>query len=961
MLDLRKNIHGFVFNEKKYVEEIKSDVYIGTHEKSGAKIMYVASDDDNKVFSISFKTVPEDDTGVMHILEHSVLNGSDKYPVREPFVELLKSSMQTFLNAMTYPDKTMYPVASCNEKDFENLMDVYLDAVFHPAIYNKKEIFLQEGWHYEGGEDECFRGVVYNEMKGEMSSEDSILTETLQNTLFPDVCYSRNSGGDPKAIPSLTYEKFIETHKKFYHPENSYIYLYGNMDIEEKLRLMDEGYLNSYERINSDIKVGLQPDRGFLYKAERYDSEEGDNVATHYAFGYKAAEFSDHEKLMAVSILLDCIASNNESPLKKALLDKKVCEEVFTYLDDQLISPYVCLALKRCENQDEKVKAAVEEIVRDIVSKGIDKEVLKANINRYEFKMREADFGNMPAGLIYCTQAMASWLYGGDPTILLSYEKEFESIRKKAQEDYFERLLEEIFLNSKHSAMVKIVPDANYGKEKEESEKARVKAYREKIGEEGAEKAEKELEMLKAMQNMTDSEENLAKIPVLDLEYIPKESEKLPFERLEYEKSEVFYHNIETKKILYMTLYFDLGAYDEKRLTECSLAARFLGRLATENKSAGEVINQIKINLGSFSASVDTYAPIDRRENIGVKLRVSFSALENNIDNAFALVGEIITGTRFDDVEEIKKMLLQEKLGRENWMTRNGHSLALRRAMSYFSGEDELNQRLNGIDYYFYIKELSENVSASCSDSLCTAVGNAVNKNNVIYSITGDESIKKLALEKLDMLSLPQGEKLDGVQKIECSVKNEGFGVPTDVCFVAKAANTSMADMSVTGSMFVLSHILTYDYLWNNIRAKGGAYGTGCTVNLFGDVGLYSYRDPNLKNTVDAFDKTYEYLENFDAEEREMTKYIVGAVASGDRPKSPVVKAMRADGDYFSNISHSLRNRIRKEMLETTREDIRKLSPLLKALMEKDILCVVSSKARIEKDSDLFKNIVTIK
>lgn len=961
MLNLNQIIHGFVFKEKKYVEEIKSYVYIGEHAKSGARIMYVAADDVNKVFSISFKTVPEDDTGVMHILEHSVLNGSDKYPVREPFVELLKSSMQTFLNAMTYPDKTMYPVASCNEKDFENLMDVYLDAVFHPAIYNKKEIFLQEGWHYEGGERECFRGVVYNEMKGEMSSEDSVLTETLQNTMFPDVCYSKNSGGDPKAIPSLTYEQFIKTHKKFYHPENSYIYLYGNMDIEEKLRLMDEGYLNAYDRINADIKVGLQPDRGFLYKEERYDSNESDSVATHYAFGYKAARFTDHEKLMAINILLDSIASSNESPLKKALLDKKICEEVFTYLDDQLISPYVCVALKRCANDDEKVKAALNEIVKDIVTKGIDKEIIEANINRTEFKMREADFGNMPSGLIYCTWAMASWLYGGDPTLLLTYEKELKSLREKLKGDYFERLLEELFLNSPHSAMVKIVPDPNFAKEKAEKEKERVIAYREKIGEEGLKKAAEEFESLKKMQNSIDTAENLNTIPVLDLKYISPENEKIPFEIRDKNGVKILYHNIDTKKILYAMMYFDMGNLSKEELSYASLAAKLIGRLATKNKTAAEVINKIKLNLGSFGVSLGTYAPIDNQKSVSVKLRVSFSALEDNIKNAMELVGELIGETNFENEGEIKKMLLQEKMGLENSFARNGHSVALRRASSYFSPEDAISQYISGIDYYFFIKSIADNFTGETIEKLKGALLKAVNCDNLVLSVTGDEAIFAETVKNVSALNLKGGEKSAAVFNCEPEVKNEGVKVPTDVCFVAKAANVKMEGGRPNGSMFVLAHILTYDYLWNTIRAKGGAYGTGFVINLSGDVGIYSYRDPNLKDTIAAFDKTHEYLAEFCANEREMTKYIVGAVAAADKPKSPFVKALRSDGDYFGHITEELRNSIRREMLNTTAEDIRNLAPMLKVLMEKNLLCVVSGSARIEKNAALFKNQITIK
>ncbi|MGM9551043.1 MAG: insulinase family protein [Clostridia bacterium] len=961
MLVLNEPVYGFIFDRKEYVEEIQSDVYIGKHIKSGARIMYVASEDENKVFSISFKTVPENDTGVMHILEHSVLNGSDKYPVREPFVELLKSSMQTFLNAMTYPDKTMYPVASCNEKDFENLMDVYLDAVFHPAIYNKKEIFLQEGWHYEGGENECFRGVVYNEMKGEMSSEDSVLTELLQNTIFPDVCYAKNSGGAPEAIPNLTYEEFIKTHKKFYHPENSYIYLYGKMDIEEKLRLIDEGYLNKYDRINADIKIGIQQDKGLLENYGKYDSDEDEKVATHYAMGFKAAEFTDNEKLLAIDILLNIVASNNEAPLKKALLDRGICEDMWAYLDDQLISPYVCVAMKRCDNDDEKIKTAFYEIVSDILKKGIDKELIEANINQTEFKLREAEFGGQPQGLIYCTWVMASWLYGGDPTARLTYEKELKSIREKAKGDYFEKLLEELFLKSTHSAFVKIVPDKNYGELKAEKERERVAAYREKIGEEGLLKAKEEFESLQRMQNAVDSPEALKTIPVLDLKYINPETEDIPMvERCEKDTN-ILYHPITTKKILYGRMFFDAGNLNIEDLTYAALAVRLIGRLGTDKLTATEVINRIKIELGAFGAGVDIFTPVDNPGKVSAKVRVSFSALEDNIENAVSLVGELINNTDFTNVGEIKKMLLQEKMNLENSMIRSGHSAALVRSMSYFSKEAALSQKLSGVDYYFFIKELCQSFALKTVEKMTTALRKVINKDNLVLSITGDEGIYKKTIENIEKFNLPCGEKSNGYFNIECEVKNEGVIIPTDVAYVAKSANVKMADKKVNGSMFVLSHILTYDYLWNTIRAKGGAYGTGFTVNLSGDMGVYSYRDPNLKATVTAFDKINEYLREFNPDEREMTKYIIGAVAATDKPKSPNTKGARSDSDYFTHITKDMRNSIRRQMLETKVCDIRDMAETLKTLMDKNMVCVFSSKSKIEENGDLFKNKITIK
>ncbi len=964
MIEIGQTYHGFYFKEKTRVPELNADVYIAKHQKSGARLMYVACEDENKVFSIAFKTVPENDTGVMHILEHSVLNGSDRYPSREPFVELLKGSMQTFLNAMTYPDKTMYPVASCNEKDFENLMAVYLDAVFCPAIYHKKEIFLQEGWHYEpaeNGKDECFRGVVYNEMKGEMSNEDSILTEHLQNTMFPDVCYSKNSGGAPEAIPSLSYEEFIETHKKFYHPENSYIYLYGNMDVLSKLRYMDEEYLSKYDRINADIKVGFQPERGVMRFTGKYDSAESPEKATHYALGYMAGSYEDREKILAVSILIDALSSSNEAPFKKEILKRGIADESWMYIDNSLITPYVAVGLKRCADDDERITGSVSEILQSIAENGIGADILEASLNQTEFRLREADFGNMPAGLVYCDRAMSSWLYGGDPTLYLFYEDALKSIREKASEGYFENLIKEIFLDTRHSAIVKILPDPSFTEEKAKAEKARTAAYREALGEEGVKKAAEELNLLRKAQNAEDSKEALMTIPVLDPSDVSPTIEKIPSEDRSLGSSSVRYHNIDTKKILYATLFFDLGKLPIDSLPYASLAARLMGSVGAGDKSAAEVINALKMKTGSFTSGVVGYEPVDNSGHVSVKLAVTFSALENNIKDAMALVGEVIRDSRFDDIAEITKMLVQEKLGRELWMERNGHQAALGRVMSYFSPGDAVGQKISGIDYYLFIKELSQSFDENASKKLADVLTSSVNEDNLLISVTGDEEIYKLVSESISLLGLPRGEKSEDTFYIKPEVKNEGIAIASDVSFVAKGANLKDLGVSVNGSFYVLSHILSYDYLWNTIRAKGGAYGAGCSVNLSGDVGFYSYRDPNLRDTFAAYDKTTEYLKNFNPDEREMTKYIIGAAAASLKPKSPAQKAVRSDGDYFTGVSHELREKIHGEMLKTTPEDIRAAAEAFDKLLKENMVCAFSSKGKLENNKDLFKSVWSVK
>ncbi|MCD8048621.1 MAG: insulinase family protein [Clostridia bacterium] len=964
MIELGQIYHGFLFKEKTRVPELNADVYIAKHQKSGARLMYVDCSDENKVFSIAFKTVPEDDTGVMHILEHSVLNGSDRYPAREPFVELLKSSMQTFLNAMTYPDKTMYPIASCNEKDFENLMAVYLDAVFHPAIYHKKEIFLQEGWHYEpasDGKDECFRGVVYNEMKGAMSSEDSILTEMLQNTIFPDVCYGKNSGGAPEAIPTLTYEDFIATHKKFYHPENSYIYLYGDMDVMEKLRYMDEEYLSHYERINADIKVGLQPDRGELYAEGNYESADDKSQATHYALGYKVCTYEDREKALAVSILLDAISSDNESPFKKAILDRGIAKDAWMYIDTSLITPYVAVGLKHCSDDDAKIKSAVNGILSEIANGGISPSLLEAALNRFEFRYREADFGNMPAGLVYCDRAMSSWLYGGDPTLYLFYEDALRSIREKSKEGYFEELIRAIFLNSKHSAMVKLTPESDFTAKKDAAERERVKEYREKIGESGVKNASEELEALRKMQNTEDSEEVLRTIPVLGPSFIDPKLKKTPCETLTVNDVTVRFHNLETKKIIYISLFFNLGSLNEDDLPYASLAARLFGSVPAGDRTAAEIINALKIKTGSFSAHVGAYANVASTTNCSVYLKVSFSALSENAADAIDLVSLILRESRFDGIGEITKILNQDKMNREIWMADNGHNAASARVRSYFSVDEAISQKLNGVDYYYFIKRLASSFDENEAQKLSAVLAPALNSDNLMISATCDESLFETLKTQFSRISLPHGEKSEKTFTAEFEVKNEGFAIPSDISFVAKGGVLSRSGEVAGGALYVLAHIMTYDYLWNTIRAKGGAYGTGLSLNVLGEAVFYSYRDPNLRDTLTAYDAAYEYLKSFNPDEREMTKYIVGAVAASDKPHSPSFKANRSDTDFLYGITHEMREKIRGEMLQTTAADIRALAEPVKELCDKDIHCVFSSKAKLEQNSAVFKSIKSIK
>lgn len=963
---------GFLFKEEKDLKEIKSKGLLFEHEQTGAKLFYISNDDDNKVFSISFRTPPEDSTGLPHILEHSVLCGSDKYPVKEPFVELIKGSLNTFLNAMTFPDKTMYPIASQNDKDFMNLMDVYLDAVFHPNIYNDKTIFQQEGWHYhlEKPEDDMeYVGVVYNEMKGAFSNPDEVVNRKIQESLFPDTPYGKESGGDPDNITDLTYEQFIEFHKKYYHPSNSYIYLYGNGDIIEHLGYINDNYLSKYKKISIDSSIDIQ--KGFQKGREiKYDypvsKNESVNDKTYLAMNFVTGLSTDGETHLSLEILTHILLNSPSAPLKKALLEAELGKDVSGSFEGGILQPVVSITIKNSnENKKDKFYDTVMNTLKYIVENGLNEDQILGAINFTEFRLKEADFGSYPKGLIYGINIMDSWLYDSDPAIHLCYEEYLNNIKNQYNKGYFENLIQKYFIDNGHQSLLVVSPKPGLVDENEDKIEEKLKGYKCSLSDEKLDDLVKETKKLIEKQNTPDNEEDIKKIPVLPVKDIQRESKTIPIEIKEYDGKKVIFHPISSNGIIYVDMLFDLDGVDMELMPYVSLLARYLGEVSTHNLSFEELTNSIQINTGGIDYDIDVYANIHNNDDFMPRFIVKGKSLKENIEKLFELFNEIVNHSKYDEKQRLKEIIQSSKAKMEMNFMGIGHKIVANRVHSYYMETAKFLELVNGIDYYYFIRDLEENFDAKFEEifsKLKRASQMIFNKNNLMVSLTCDEdnyntfndNFKKV-YGRLSTESLDKKPIHFKVEKL-----NEGIKTSSKVQYVGKGCNIKKLGFNYKGSLQVLRSIVSTDYLWNKVRVQGGAYGSFFTIGKSGVLFMGSYRDPNLKNTVDVLNNTFSYIENFDASQRELSKYIIGTVSNLDVPMNPWMKGNTSTGYYLRNISQEDIQRERDEILNCTIDDIRSASKIIKESMDADYLCVLGNDKKIENEKDLFDNIIDL-
>ena len=953
--------------EKKKIEDLNSMSYLLEHKKSGARIALLSNDDENKVFYIGFRTPPEDSTGVAHILEHSVLEGSRDFPVKDPFIELAKGSLNTFLNAMTYPDKTVYPVASCNDKDFQNLMHVYLDAVFYPNIYKEPKIFEQEGWHYEmeSPEDELsINGVVYNEMKGAFSSPDDVLEREITNILFPDTSYSNESGGDPEAIPDLTYEQFLDFHRKYYHPSNSYIYLYGNMDMAEKLEYLDEAYLSHFDRITVDSEIGVQApfeacaEAGKFYPITESEPEE-DN--TYLTYNIVVGDSLDRERYIAFQILDYALCSAPGAPLKQALLDKGIGKDIYSYYESGIRQSYFTIVAKNA-NLDRKAEfvECIEENLRSLSQKGIDKKALRAGLNFYEFRYREADFGSYPAGLMYGLQVLDSWLYDdAKPFIHIEAGETYKKLREKAETSYFEDLIRECMLENTHKGILTLAPRKGLAEERDRILTEKLAALKESFGSEQIQEVVEETHALLEYQETPDSKEALATIPLLKREDIRKEAEPLVNEIRKTGDTTVMYHDIFTNHISYFRFLFDVKQVPEELFPYIGILKSVLGYMDTENFTYGELFHEINMETGGITSVTNFFTNARNLSDCLVTFEMKAKTLEDNLPRTVQLVQEIMLKSKFDDGKRLYEILAELKSRLQSNLISSGHSVAASRAMSYFSRPAAIQEQVNGMPFYRLVADLEKNFDSRREDlqhKLEALVRCIFRPENLMLDYVGtedhyEEFIALAGQVKEALYKEPVETKPFVIEPVK---RNEGFLSASQVQYVCRAGNFINKGLAYTGALKVLKVMMSYEYLWQEIRVKGGAYGCMCAFGKSGDSYFVSYRDPNLKSTVEAYEKAADFIEAFDGDERTMTQYIIGAVSELDTPLNPAAKGLRGMSSYLTNQTYEDYQRERDELLGADVNTIRSLAAVIRAFMEDDCLCVVGNDNRLKEDKEMF-------
>lgn len=964
-----EQLSAYELIEKREIEDIHSLSYVLKHKKSGARIALLSNDDKNKVFYIGFRTPPKDSTGVAHILEHSVLCGSKKYPLKDPFIELAKGSLNTFLNAMTYPDKTVYPIASCNDKDFQNLMNVYLDAVFYPNIYKEDKIFRQEGWHYEmeSAEDELkINGVVYNEMKGVYSSPDDVVERRVMDSLFPNHTYGIESGGDPDVIPSLTYEQFLEFHKKYYHPCNSYIYLYGDMDMAEKLDFLDKEYLSNFEQITVDSAIKNAPvfdEMKEVFYEYSVMSEDELKDASYLSFAVNVGECGNKEHYLAFPILDYAICASQGAPIKKALIEKGIGDDVYSTLEMGIANPYFAIIAKNTsEDKKEEFLNTIRDVVTDLVENGIDKKSLLAGLNVFEFQYREADFGSYPKGLAYGLDMFDSWLYDDQKVFdYIEANDTYKKLREEIDNGYFEKLLKEYILENTNASMVVVSPKLNLNEEKENALAQKLEEYKATLSKEEVDKIVEDTKALKEYQESEETKEALETIPLLTREDISKESLKLKNELIKEGSTDILIHDIETNGITYLRFMFDISDMKEEWLPYLGLMKNLLGLMDTKKYTYGELFNEIHIRTGGMAVLANFFPNYQEEENYKLTLDVKAKVLTGKLVPAYEIIEEVLLKTSFKDKKRLKELLLEMKAKTQASFVSAGHSLAAGRALSYFSVGNKISEELKGMSQYRFIEDLVENFDSKADElikMLEKVCANVFVKERLMVDYTGTKKglaevieISNLLCEKLPAAT----PKEDVLLAPKCEVLNEAFKTSGQVQFVCRAGNFAKRGLPYTGTLKVLRVMLGYDYLWNNVRVKGGAYGCMCNFMRNGDGYFVSYRDPNLLKTVETYEKIGDYLRNFTADERTMTKYIIGTISDLDSPLSPAAYGAYCLNAHISNITEEDIQKDRDEVLAVTENDIQKLAEYMEAILNDKCICVVGTGSKINESKELFK------
>lgn len=961
-LKINQDYEGFKLLKIQEVREIASIAYHFEHKKTKAKLLFLKNDDNEKTFTISFRTPPYDSTGIAHILEHSVLCGSQKYPIKDSFATLAKSTINSFINAFTFPDKTMYPFSTTNISEFHKLMDVYLDAVFFPNIYKHKEIFLQEGWRFEFDENNKlkYNGVVYGEMKGAFSSPNRILQSHLQRTLFPDNCYGVESGGYPEDIVNLNYEDFLDFHKKYYHPSNCMIYVYGNCNIEEELKIINENYLSKFDYLKVYSKISEQ--KGFKNPVEKtiqYPIVEGENLDKYlFGLGIVLGKAVDSQLMLGLDLLGSILMDYESSPLKKELIEAQLGEDVFGgFYEDFIYQPFFSIIVENTNlDKKEKFEKLVFDILTKLKNEGIDKNLIIGAINKKEFSLKEGNFydKDFPKGLQISIKVMDSWLYDAEPLNHIEYQKNLDFIKKNIENNYFENLIDKYFLNNNHRALLILEPNSDLNPQKIIEEK--LVKIQENLSKEQINEIKLQTKKVKIFQEKEEKKEDSEKIEVLEIDKIDKNIEKIEFIKKEFENIEILQYQVNTNGIDYFNFYFDLSHIPQDKIAYLNLITDLLEEAKTINYDYNDFSNLINTYLGDLNISILVFEDKDNR--LIPKLELSTKILEENIDKLILILNEIFNNVIFDE-KKLNEVLKKLKTRLESSILQSGHNYVINRIESYYSKLGKYNEILQGIEFYQFIKKLNNEFlenNEKIIEEIIQIYKMIFNSDNLIINVAS----KDFNLNILSKLKLKN--EVYKIQKYDFKLEklNEAFMTSAQINYVGKGYNFKKLGYEYSGSLLVLKNILRYNYLWDNLRVKGGAYGAIAKISQNGSFQLVSYRDPNISKSLNIYDSLPQFLENLNIDEIELRRFIIGTISDLDKPLQIEEKSKKIIYDYLRKISYENRQKERDEIINTTILDIKKLSNLTKDVLEKNYICVVGNETNIKKDGENFLNKIDI-
>ncbi len=961
--------HGFKLVEKRFVNEVNSECYYFKHEKSGARLFKIATDDQNKLFNIAFKTTPQDDYGIPHIMEHSVLNGSKNFPVKSPFDVLIKGSLNTFLNAMTGADITTYPVASMNDKDYFNLMHVYLDAVFYPKVLTDKRIFMQEGWHHEldNPEDEItYKGVVYNEMKGAFSSPEREVGYQVYKALFPDNTYGVSSGGYPTEIPKLTYEKFVSFHKKYYHPSNSYILLYGNGDLDKELEFINSKYLSNFNSSESEITIPLQKPFDALKEQEKtYPLPEGGDTKNQsfLNMSFVAGQSTDRTLCMAMDVLSDTLVNHESGPIRLALQEAGIGQDVTAHFNEALQNVFEIQVRNANPEDKDKFKEIVFNTLKKVGKEGIDKKILEGIINRIEFNLKEGD--TPQKGMMYLFMNYQGWMFNDDPYLGLEYNEPLEKVKKSLQTNMLEELISKYLIGNPHTLITVLKPEPGLQTKLTTSVNKELEEYKKSLNSDELKSLIKTTTELKEYQKLEDTPEALATIPMLHLSDISPEVEWHSVNESNVEGVKTLHHEEFTNNIIYSRLYFDLRAIPQELIPYANLLSTLISKLNTKNLNFGELDNELNINTGGFSAFLSTYPEGQSDDEVIPKFIISAKATEEKTNTLFKLTSEILTNSLFNDSERLKSLLDRHRAQVEAGIKNNGISVALTRISSYYSNTGMFNELSGGLEYYRFITDITRNFdedSAAVMANLEKTASLIFNKNNLMAAATCSDKNHLSFTDALKVLTsaLPDNPVKFSDWEFKFDSRNEGLETSSKVQFVVQGYDFKKLGYEWNGKIRVLKQVLSTDYLQTQIRVLGGAYGGFCGFSPSGQAYFASYRDPNLKETLDNYAKTPEFLHDFQADEKTMTRFIIGTIAGMDSPMTASQKGATAVARYLRKDTHEQLKAERAEILTTTDIDIRAMEKMVQSVLEQNVICVYGNNEKIEESRELFKAIVKV-